>query len=320
VEIKKIEINKILNKDIIAETGTATATITRNTDINSECIVTLNSSDTTEAKVPQTVTIPVGQTSATVSITGVDDGINDGSQPVTITASANGLNSGTDSLVVTDISVPDLGVTQLQGVQPTYTSKQSQFTYTVTNNGIITIGAAYTNATENFQGSIDEVRVWNVARTASEILSNMKVELNAQAGLVAAYHFNEGIAAGTNTGLTTTADASGNNLNGTLNNFARTGNTSNWVAGQSFDAKISGNAPATFPVGNTIVTWTATDGFGNTATCNQTVNVVTPTGTQVLASNNVLITDGDATPSFSDFTDFRIRFIIIISIFLIKLD
>ena len=173
------------------------------------------------------------------------------------------------------------------------------------NNGIITIGAAYTNATENFQGSIDEVRVWKVARTASEILSNMKVELNAQAGLVAAYHFNEGIAAGTNTGLTTTADASGNNLNGTLNNFARTGNTSNWVTGQSFDAKISGNAPATFPVGNTIVTWTATNGAGITATCNQTVAVVSPTGTQVVAQNNVLIADGDATPSFSDFTDFE---------------
>ncbi len=153
-------------------------------------------------------------------------------------------------------------------------------------------------------GWLDEVRIWNIARTPSEISDNMMRELNQQSGLIAAYHFNEGVAAGNNTGISTTADASGNNLNGTLVNFTRNGSTSNWVAGQSFDIKLTSNAPATFPVGNTIVTWTATDGFGNTATCNQTVNVVTPTGTQVLASNNVLITDGDATPSFSDFTDF----------------
>ena len=36
---------------------------------------------------------------------------------------------------------------------------------------------------------------------------------------------------------------------------------------------ISNNAPAQFPVGTTIVTWTATDACGNTATCNQTVTI-----------------------------------------------
>ncbi|TRU88111.1 MAG: hypothetical protein EWV76_09640 [Microcystis novacekii Mn_MB_F_20050700_S1] len=127
----------VIDKDVISETGTATATITRNTNTSSDLIVTLNSSDTTEATVPNTVTIPVGQTSATFTIMGVSDGINDGSQTVTITASATGLNSGSDSLEVTDINVPDLVVTQLQGIQPTYTTKQSQFTYAVTNNGII---------------------------------------------------------------------------------------------------------------------------------------------------------------------------------------
>ena len=126
-----------IDKDVISETGTATATITRNTDTNSELIVTLTSSDTSEATVPNTVTIPIGQTSATVTISGISDGINDGSQSVTITASSNGLNSGTDNLEITDINVPDLVVTQLQGLGTTYTGKQAQFAYTVTNNGII---------------------------------------------------------------------------------------------------------------------------------------------------------------------------------------
>ncbi|MCK4678960.1 MAG: HYR domain-containing protein, partial [Bacteroidales bacterium] len=38
-------------------------------------------------------------------------------------------------------------------------------------------------------------------------------------------------------------------------------------------ADVSNDAPATFPLGNTIVTWTVTDGAGNTAQCTQTVTV-----------------------------------------------
>ena len=39
-------------------------------------------------------------------------------------------------------------------------------------------------------------------------------------------------------------------------------------------ASTSNNAPATFPIGDTTVTWTVTDGSGNTATATQTVTVV----------------------------------------------
>ncbi|HEY9690604.1 MAG TPA: Calx-beta domain-containing protein [Oculatellaceae cyanobacterium] len=132
-----------IDRDVISETGIATATITRNTNTDSVLVVNLNSSDTTEATVTNTVTIAAGQTSATFTITGVSDGISDGSQTATITASATGLNSGTDSLEVTDINVPDLTITQLQGIQPTYTGKQSQFTYAVANNGIIAASGSW---------------------------------------------------------------------------------------------------------------------------------------------------------------------------------
>ena len=143
VDNESPSLNIVIDKDVISETGTATATITRNTDMTSQLVVTLNSSDTTEATVPNTVIIPAGQNSTTLTITGVSDGINDGSQTVNITASATGLNSGTDSLEVTDINVPDLVVTQLQGSQTTYTSKQSQFTYTIANNGIISASGSW---------------------------------------------------------------------------------------------------------------------------------------------------------------------------------
>lgn len=79
-------------------------------------------------------------------------------------------------------------------------------------------------------GSIDEVRVWNIARTPCDIYSFSGCEIPTSAsGLVANYHFNQGVAGSSNTGVTTLNDASGNNLNGTLSNFALNGSASNWV-------------------------------------------------------------------------------------------
>ncbi|MGZ3932949.1 MAG: LamG-like jellyroll fold domain-containing protein, partial [Bacteroidia bacterium] len=81
-------------------------------------------------------------------------------------------------------------------------------------------------------GGMDEVRIWNYARTASDISSNMNCELyGPQTGLIAYYKFNQGIASGNNAGLISLLDVSGNNNNGTLHNFALTGATSNWVTG-----------------------------------------------------------------------------------------
>lgn len=39
-------------------------------------------------------------------------------------------------------------------------------------------------------------------------------------------------------------------------------------------ASVTNNAPTVFPIGNTTVIWTVTDGSGNTATCNQTVRIM----------------------------------------------
>jgi hypothetical protein len=87
---------------------------------------------------------------------------------------------------------------------------------------------------KTFNGSIDEVRIWNVARTQAQIQASMNNELCApQANLMAYYKFNEGVASGSNTSVITVPDFSGNNNTGTLTNFALTGNTSNWVAGQN---------------------------------------------------------------------------------------
>ncbi len=74
-----------------AGTHAATGTISRN--FMTELVVSLSSSDTSEATVPTAVTLPTNVLSATFAIDAVDDELHDGSQQVTITATANDLDS-----------------------------------------------------------------------------------------------------------------------------------------------------------------------------------------------------------------------------------
>lgn len=78
---------------------------------------------------------------------------------------------------------------------------------------------------------MDELRIWNIARTQPEIASSKNQELpSGIVNLLANYHFNQGIESSNNTGITQLEDGSGNMLNGILYNFALNGTTSNWVA------------------------------------------------------------------------------------------
>ncbi len=90
--------------------GSSQATVTRNSGTAGNLLVTLSSSDVTEATVPATVTIPIGSASTTFTVMGVVDAIVDGMQTVTITASAIGFTSGNDTIVVTDGDVATLSV------------------------------------------------------------------------------------------------------------------------------------------------------------------------------------------------------------------
>jgi hypothetical protein len=61
---------------------------------------------------------------------------------------------------------------------------------------------------------------------------NCGLSATDQTGLQALYGFNQGLAGDNNSTITTLTDASGNGNNGTLNNFALSGLTSNWINGK----------------------------------------------------------------------------------------
>ncbi|WP_197480191.1 CARDB domain-containing protein, partial [Anabaena sp. 4-3] len=126
----------VLNVDKLNETETATGTITRNTeDTSTELIITLESSDTTEATVPQTVTIPVNQSSVSFTVTAVGDEIFDANQQVAITASATGFNSGTDNITVNNIDLPDLVVSNIVAPVEAFSGQSIEVVWTLTNQG-----------------------------------------------------------------------------------------------------------------------------------------------------------------------------------------
>jgi len=97
----------------------------------------------------------------------------------------------------------------------------------IASTSSVTIGAF--SGTFTMNGDMDEVRIWNTARTQCQIQQFMNCEIpNTATGLVANYHLNQGVPSGTNFAVTTATDAAAANT-GTLLNFALTGTTSNWV-------------------------------------------------------------------------------------------
>lgn len=159
----------------------------------------------------------------------------------------------------------------------------------------------------NFTGSIDEVRVWDYARSAAEIDQNKDAEFcSIPSGLVAYYKLNEGVAAGSNTGLNIAPDVSGAGNNGTLINFALSGATSNWVTGVTLPAGVTTSTVSeigcdsyTSPSGN--YTWNQSgiylDTIPTTAGCDSamTINLTiqnSSTGTLTAAACSSFVSPG----------------------------
>ncbi|MBL7813828.1 MAG: hypothetical protein JNL70_02395, partial [Saprospiraceae bacterium] len=159
----------------------------------------------------------------------------------------------------------------------------------------ISIGAYSTGSTvlQFTNGVIDEVRLWSRALSQCELQNNMSCELGSgQTGLVAYYKFNQGISASSNTSITSLTDASGNANTGTLNNFALTGTTSNWIAtgGVITGTTCTTYAPSYTWTGTTSTDWaTATNwSCGVVPTSTSSVTIPTTTNQPALAANQTI--------------------------------
>ena len=87
------------------------------------------------------------------------------------------------------------------------------------------------STSQYYNGDMDELRVWNYARTNAEILADINVTLTGnESGLVAYYNFDQGTSGGNNLGITSLIDFTNSGYNGTLNSFTLSGSSSNWIS------------------------------------------------------------------------------------------
>jgi hypothetical protein len=159
-----------------------------------------------------------------------------------------------------------------------------------------------------FNGSMDEVRIWNRSLCQSEIVNNgdsANGELSLpQQGLLAYYQFNQGYLQANNATENILQDASGNNRTGTLNNFALSGSGSNWSEGivrgtapafTTPTVTVSPNGPTTFCQGGS-VTLTASVGdnyLWSTGATSQ--SIVVSTAGNYSVNVNGCVTSGNTT-------------------------
>ncbi|HVU58864.1 MAG TPA: LamG-like jellyroll fold domain-containing protein [Puia sp.] len=96
----------------------------------------------------------------------------------------------------------------------------------------LTIGANGFDNSENWDGSLDEIRVWNTPLTQSQIVTNLISTLSGnEPNLAALYSFDQGVPDGDNTGLKLAIDNSPLTNSATLNdNFALSSTGSNFAA------------------------------------------------------------------------------------------
>ncbi|MEM7390774.1 MAG: HYR domain-containing protein, partial [Verrucomicrobiota bacterium] len=124
-----------------------------------------------------------------------------------------------------------------------------------------------------FEGDLDEIRIWNVARGPADILADRDRRITSAPGLIASYTMEDGPGSGV------IADDSENGHQGTLigmdviRAFAAPGAVAPppaVVNSVNFESTLSTN----FALGTNVIIWSASDAFGNITNCTQSVVIV----------------------------------------------
>lgn len=137
----------------------------------------------------------------------------------------------------------------------------------------------------NFEGDIDEVRIFSHVRSQSDIKADINKEYcNYPKGLVAYYKLNEGNAGSSNSSNKTAKDYSGSK-NGTLTNFALTGTSSNWITG---DTLTGGDSKSTIDAFG-CYTYTSSDGTVYSSPGKYTTTMTNAAGCDSIITLNVTL-------------------------------
>jgi hypothetical protein len=136
-------------------------------------------------------------------------------------------------------------------------------------------------------GTIDEVKIWNIARTQTAIQNNMNCAIApaTATGLVAYYNFNNGVPNANNTSITTTPDLTTNLNTGALNTFTLTGTTSNFVGNTTFSAAPAVTVNSATVCAGTATTLTATAATATSFSWNTSATTATITATPTITAN-----------------------------------
>ena len=126
-----------LNKSNVMENTASAAklTITRNTIGGDALTVNLGVHGSSLLKLPETVQFAEGETSVTIDVDTLTDGLNTGNQLATITATATGYAGAVGYLNISDADLPDLAVSDIAAPGNAYAGTQTLVNMTIVNNG-----------------------------------------------------------------------------------------------------------------------------------------------------------------------------------------
>ena len=204
------------------------------------------------------------------------------------------------------------GALQTQLVVGAFTPRADSIQHAAIGSALNSTGGVGSQTQGFFGGALDEVRIWNVARSAAQILAGKDQEIATAAGLLGRWGFNDSCGG--------VLDSSGNNQHGTLSGanctfvagapFTSTPNTAPVVnagadQGVTLPAAATLNGTATddgLPGAGLTTTWTRSSGpgtvtFGNVSALSTTASF-SVAGTYVLrltASDSLLSTFDELT-------------------------
>ncbi|MEO8791915.1 MAG: choice-of-anchor tandem repeat GloVer-containing protein, partial [Chthoniobacteraceae bacterium] len=101
----------------VGEGSTATATVSASGAVPGNLTVSLVSNNTSRLTVPATVTIPSGSSSATFTLTGVDNSLTDGNATVNVAATASGYTGANANTTVLDNDVHHFSIATIASPQ-----------------------------------------------------------------------------------------------------------------------------------------------------------------------------------------------------------